>query len=98
MAQPGVPDRLRHGERRPFAGVSGASARNPGCWCSPWLNLALFVLLLGYTIDTGPASTWVTLIAVLVLSFVFEIVYRKRVLAVPWRWWRHRRRRTRVSS
>ena len=33
------------------------------------LNLALFVLLLGYTIDTGPASTWVTLIAVLVLSF-----------------------------
>ncbi|MGB7792217.1 MAG: APC family permease, partial [Terrimicrobiaceae bacterium] len=51
----------------------------------PWLlvvavvlNLALFVLLLGYTIDTGPASTWVTLIAVLVLSFVFEIVYRKR--------------------
>ena len=42
------------------------------------LNLALFVLLLGYTIDTGPASTWVTLIAVLVLSFVFEIVYRNR--------------------
>ena len=51
----------------------------------PWLlvvavvlNLALFVLLLGYTIDTGPASTWVTLVAVLVLSFVFEIVYPKR--------------------
>ena len=41
-------------------------------------HLALFVLLLGYTIDTGPASTGVTLIAVLVLSFVFEIVYRKR--------------------
>ncbi|MDT5015879.1 MAG: hypothetical protein QOD39_2039, partial [Mycobacterium sp.] len=41
------------------------------------LNLALFALLLGYTIHTGPASTWITLIAVLVGSFVFEIVYRK---------------------
>ena len=30
------------------------------------LNLALFALLLGYSIHTGPASTWVTLIAVLV--------------------------------
>jgi amino acid transporter len=51
----------------------------------PWLlvlavilNAALFALLLGYTIHTGPASTWVTLLAVLALSFVFEIVYRKR--------------------
>jgi len=34
--------------------------------------------LLGYTIHTGPASTWITLLAVLALSFVFEIVYRKR--------------------
>jgi amino acid transporter len=42
------------------------------------LNVALFVLLLGYTIYTGPASTWITLLAVLALSFVFEIVYRKR--------------------
>jgi amino acid transporter len=42
------------------------------------LNLALFVLLLGYTIHTGPASTWLTLIAVLVGSFAFEIVYRRR--------------------
>ena len=42
------------------------------------LNAALFVLLLGYTIHTGPASTWITLLAVLALSFVFEIVYRKR--------------------
>jgi hypothetical protein len=41
------------------------------------LNAALFALLLGYTIHTGPASTWVTLLAVLALSFVFEIVYRK---------------------
>jgi amino acid transporter len=51
----------------------------------PWLlvlavalNLALFALLLGYTIHTGPASTWITLLAVLVLSFVFEVVYRRR--------------------
>jgi len=41
------------------------------------LNLALFLLLLGYTIHTGPASTWVTLLAVLVFSFVFEFGYRK---------------------
>ena len=42
------------------------------------LNVALFVLLLGYTIHTGPASTWVTLLAVFALSFVFEVAYRKR--------------------
>jgi amino acid transporter len=51
----------------------------------PWLlvvavvlNVALFALLFGYTIHTGPASTWITLLAVFALSFVFEIVYRKR--------------------
>jgi amino acid transporter len=50
----------------------------------PWLlvlavvlNLALFALLLGYTIHTGPASTWITLLAVLALSFVFEVMYRR---------------------
>lgn len=42
------------------------------------LNLVLFLLLLGYTVHTGPASTWITLLAVLVGSFVFEVVYRKR--------------------
>ncbi|GLP73238.1 amino acid transporter [Mycobacterium antarcticum] len=42
------------------------------------LNVALFLLLLGYTIHTGPASTWLTLLAVLALSFVFEAVYRRR--------------------
>jgi amino acid transporter len=42
------------------------------------LNLALFALLLGYTIHTGPASTWITLLAVLASSFVFEVVYRRR--------------------
>ena len=42
------------------------------------LNAALFLLLLGYTIHTGPASTWITLLAVLVLSFVFEWAYRRR--------------------
>jgi amino acid transporter len=41
------------------------------------LNAALFTLLLGYTIHTGPASTWITLIAVLACSFVFEVVYRQ---------------------
>ena len=60
--------------------LAGGSAGRLGA--KPWLlglavvlNLALFVLLLGYTIDTGPASTWVTLIAALALSFVFEVVY-----------------------
>ena len=42
------------------------------------LNAALFLLLLGYTIHTGPASTWITLLAVLVGSFAFEYAYRKR--------------------
>lgn len=42
------------------------------------LNLALFALLLGYTIHTGPASTWITLLAVLALSPVIEVFYRKR--------------------
>ena len=42
------------------------------------LNAALFLLLLGYTVHTGPASTWITLLAVLALSFAFEIGYRKR--------------------
>lgn len=42
------------------------------------LNLALFVLLLSYTVTTGPVSTWITLLAVLVLSFVAEYVYRRR--------------------
>jgi amino acid transporter len=42
------------------------------------LNAALFTLLLGYTIHTGPASTWVTLLAVLGLSFGIEYGYRKR--------------------
>lgn len=41
------------------------------------LNLALFCLLLGYAIHTGPVTTWVTLIVVLVFSFVAEFVYRK---------------------
>ncbi|HWS94600.1 MAG TPA: hypothetical protein VN306_19560 [Mycobacterium sp.] len=40
------------------------------------VNLSLFALL-GHTIRTGPASTWITLIAVLALSFAFEIVYRR---------------------
>ncbi len=42
------------------------------------LNAALFLLLLGYTVSTGPATTWVTLFVVLALSFAVEIGYRKR--------------------
>jgi hypothetical protein len=46
-----------------------------------WVPLAFLVggaLSLGYTIHTGPASTWITLLAVLALSFAFEVAYRKR--------------------
>lgn len=42
------------------------------------LNAALFLLLLGYTIRTGPATTWITLLVVFVLSFVLEAIYRRR--------------------
>lgn len=41
------------------------------------LNAALFGLLLYYSITSGEASTWITLLAVLVLSFVFEYLYRR---------------------
>lgn len=41
------------------------------------MNGALFVLMLGYTIRSGPASTWITLIGVLVCSFGLEIGYRR---------------------
>ena len=46
--------------------------------CGVSMNVALFVLLLGYTIDRGPASTWVTLLVVLAASFWFEVGYRRR--------------------
>ncbi len=42
------------------------------------LNLGLFLLLLGYSIHTGPPSTWITLIAVLATSFFVEYGYRRR--------------------
>lgn len=41
------------------------------------LNLALFALLLYYSITRSPASTWITLIAVLVGSFAAEGIYRR---------------------
>ncbi|PPG31191.1 APC family permease [Pseudoclavibacter sp. RFBB5] len=41
------------------------------------LNAALFALLLGYTVSTGPASTWITLLVVFVASFVLEILVRR---------------------
>jgi hypothetical protein len=62
-----------------ICGCTATPARSRG-WLvlAVILNAALFALLLGYTIHTGPASTWVTLLAVLALSFVFEVCYRKR--------------------
>lgn len=42
------------------------------------LNFALFALLLGYTISQGQTGTWVTLLAVIVVSFVAEYVYRRK--------------------
>jgi amino acid transporter len=42
------------------------------------LNAALFVLLLYYAIVHSPAATWITLLALLVGSFVVEWLYRRR--------------------
>ena len=42
------------------------------------LNAALFALLLEHAIATGPAATWLTLLGALVLSFAFELVFRRR--------------------
>lgn len=42
------------------------------------LNAALFVLLLGYSVVKSPPSTWITLLALLVLSLTAEAVYRRR--------------------
>ena len=46
-------------------------------WAAVLLNAGLFVLLFVHAVQTGPATTWITLIAMLVLSFVFETVYRR---------------------
>ena len=42
------------------------------------LNAALFLLLLGYSIVKSPPTTWMTLLALLVFSFLAEWVYRRR--------------------
>ncbi len=42
------------------------------------LNAALFLALLGDTIRQGETATWITLVGAVVLSFVFEAVYRRR--------------------
>jgi hypothetical protein len=42
------------------------------------VNAVLLVVLMLEAIRTGPASTWVTLLAVLVGSFAVEAVYRRR--------------------
>jgi hypothetical protein len=46
-------------------------------WAAILLNAALFVLLFGYTVYTGPASTWIALVAMFGLSFVAEWGFRR---------------------
>ena len=41
------------------------------------LNIGLFALLLGYTIAQGQVGTWVTLLGVVVVSFVAEWIIRR---------------------
>jgi hypothetical protein len=71
-----VPHRLRHGQPQ-----SPRVYRETGA--KPWLlmlavalSLALFALLLGYTIHIDPRARG-SLLAVLALSFVFEVGYRR---------------------
>ena len=47
------------------------------------LNAALFLLLFGDAIRTGPASTWLALIGAIALSFALEAVYRRRRAGPP---------------
>lgn len=42
------------------------------------LNALLFVALLVDAVESGSASTWITLLALLGGSFVFEAVFRAR--------------------
>ncbi|HEX6886505.1 MAG TPA: hypothetical protein VF143_00250, partial [Candidatus Nanopelagicales bacterium] len=44
-------------------------------------NAVLFVLLLVQAVRTGPPSTWITLLAVILASFAFEWWYRRRQAA-----------------
>lgn len=46
-------------------------------WAAIILNIALFALLLGYTITKSETATWVTLVAVFALSFLAEWIIRK---------------------
>ena len=41
------------------------------------LNIGLFALLLGYTIAQGQVGTWVTLLSVVIVSFVAEWIIRR---------------------
>lgn len=47
-------------------------------WAAVLLNAALFVALLIDAVRSGSPATWITLLAALVGSFVFEAVYRRR--------------------
>lgn len=44
-------------------------------WTAIILNMALFVLLIGYTISTKQTGTWVTLLCVIAASFLVEVIY-----------------------
>ena len=47
-------------------------------WSAVCINAALFVVLLLHAIQTGPASTWVTLLAAILGSVIFEAAFRRR--------------------
>ena len=42
------------------------------------LNAALFLILIGDAIRTGPASTWLALLGAIALSFALEAFYQRR--------------------
>lgn len=43
------------------------------------LNTMLFIMLIGDAISTGPATTWLALLALIVASFLFASVYQRRI-------------------
>lgn len=59
--------------------IRGQTGARPGLLLTAVaLNAALFILLLGYTIHTGPISTPLTLIGTLAFSFAFEALHLRR--------------------
>jgi amino acid transporter len=52
-------------------------------WAAVVINAALFLALLVDAVRTGTPATWITLVAALVGSFVFEALYRRRRNPTP---------------